>query len=159
MNRTRALLASIGRRLSERGIGSWLPDLPGTGDSMLPFADAGWPMWRDSLEATAELMTTSHGTAPHLFAVRGGALLTGIAAVSTRYLLAPVTSGERLLRELMRTRLAADQERGDSNSLTALEARSAHETVEMGGYPISPALAAELRAATVPGSEPPASAR
>lgn len=154
MNRTRALLAGIGRQLSEHGIGSWLPDLPGTGDGALPLGAVSWSLWRGAVQATCELMAASHGTKPHLFAVRGGALLADGAAASSRYLLAPVASGERLLRELMRTRLAADQERGDSTSLAALEARSAKEVVEMGGYPISPALAADLRAATLPAFEP-----
>lgn len=154
MNRSRALLAGIGRQLSDHGIGSWLPDLPGTGDSTLPFSAASWSMWGDAVQVICELVTASHGTQPNLFAVRGGALLTDDAGASSRYLLAPVTSGERLLRELMRTRLAADQERGDSTSLAALEARLAKETVEMGGYPISPALAADLRAATLPAFEP-----
>ena len=154
MNRTRALLAGIGRQLSKHGIGSWLPDLPGTGDSALPLAAASWSMWRDAVQGLCELVAASHGTRPHLFTVRGGALLADGAGASSRYVLAPAASGERLLRELMRTRLAADQERGDPTSLAALEARSAEETVEMGGYPISPALAADLRAATLPGFEP-----
>ena len=154
MNRTRALLAEIGRQLSGHGIGSWLPDLPGTGDSALPLAAASWAMWRDSVQAMCQLIVASHGTQPHLFAVRGGALLADGAEASSHYLLAPVASGERLLRELLRTRLAADQERGDPTTLAALEARLANETVEMGGYPISPGLAAELRTATLPAFEP-----
>lgn len=154
MNRTRALLTGIGRRLSGRGIGSWLPDLPGTGDSALPLSAATWSMWGDSVQAICKLITASNGRRPHLFAVRGGALLADGTDASSRYLLAPVASGERLLRELMRTRLAADQERGAANSLATLEATLAKETVEMGGYPISPALAADLRAATLPALEP-----
>lgn len=154
MNRTRALLADIGRQLSGHGIGSWLPDLPGTGDSGLPFAAASWAKWRDAVQETCKLMAASHGTRPHLLAVRGGALLADGTDVSSRYLIAPVASGERLLRELLRTRLAADQERGASTSLAALETTLAKAVVEMGGYPISPDLAADLRAASLPAFEP-----
>lgn len=154
MNRTRMLLAEVGRQLSRQGIGSWLPDLAGTGDSELPFGAVSWAMWRESVQAVCKLMTTSHGIQPDLLAVRGGALLADAAEASSRYLLAPVASGERLLRELLRTRLAADQERGASSTLAALEARLANEIVEIGGYPISPALAADLRAATLPTFDP-----
>lgn len=147
MNRTRALLAGIGRRLSERGIGSWLPDLPGTGDSAVPLTVVSWSSWRDSLRVLAETIAGSSGNHVHLFTVRGGALLADAARVESRYLLAPVASGERLLRELMRTRLAADQERGAAGSLAGLEARLMQDTVELGGYPIGPSLAADLRGA------------
>ena len=34
MNRTRALIAAIMRALAARGYGCWLPDLPGTGESL-----------------------------------------------------------------------------------------------------------------------------
>ena len=154
MNRTRMLLAEVGRQLSNRGIASWLPDLPGTGDSDLPLGAVSWAIWRESVQAICEMMAASLGTRPHLFAIRGGALLADAAGASSRYLLAPVTSGERLLRELLRTRLAADQERGASTTLAALEARLGNEVVEIGGYPISPALAADLRAATLTAFEP-----
>lgn len=154
MNRTRTLLAGIGRRLTERGIGSWLPDLPGTGDSELPLTGVRWRQWRDAVAALSELIAATSGGRPHLFAVRGGALLADVPDAASRYLLAPVVSGERLLRELMRTRLAADQERGEAGTLAELEARLVKETLELGGYPISPALAADLRLAH-PGGSPP----
>lgn len=154
MNRTRTLLAGIGRRLTEHGIGSWLPDLPGTGDSELPLTTVRWHQWRDTVTALSELITATSRTRPHLFAVRGGALLAGAANSASRYLLAPVASGERLLRELMRTRHAADQERGEAGTLAELEGRIAKETLELGGYPVTPALAADLRLAHPEGSPP-----
>ena len=94
-------------------------------------------------------MAAGARAAVHIFAVRGGALLTGPWAAS-RYLLAPVAAGDRLLRELLRARLAADQERGAPSSLAALEARLNQETLELAGYPVTPALAADLRAARLP---------
>ena len=154
MNRTRALLAGIGRRLTERGIGSWLPDLPGTGDSELPFAAASWKLWRGTIASLTEQIAATCGSRPHLFAVRGGTLLADAAGATSHYLLAPVAAGDRLLRELLRTRQAADQERGSAGTLAELEARLATETVELGGYPVTPALAADLRAARLVGSQP-----
>lgn len=148
MNRTRTLLAGVGRRLTQRGIGSWLPDLPGSGDHELPLTAVRLATWRSSVDALAQVIAATNGSTVHLFAIRGGALLAGSAA-ATRYLLAPVESGERLLRELMRARLSADQERGRPSGMAALEARLKQETVELAGYPITPALAADLRSATL----------
>lgn len=147
MNRTRALLAAIGRRLTERGIGSWLPDLPGTGDSDLPLGAASWTNWRAALASMSGHITTTAGNRPHLLSIRGGALLDDAASAASHYRVAPIAIGDRQLREMLRTRLAADQERGTPTTLAALEARLATETVELGGYPIVPALAADLRAA------------
>lgn len=149
MNRTRRLLAGIARRLAEAGIGSWLPDLPGTGDSELPTTAASWPLWHDALHALCEEIKITTSDNLHLLAIRGGALLAGAAPARSRYLLAPA-AGDRLLRELLRARLAADQERREPTSLSALEARLAHETLELAGYLLTPVLARDLRAATPP---------
>ncbi len=149
MNRTRALLAAVGRRLVDLGIATWLPDLPGTGDSALPFAEARWKIWQHALEALAQQISTTHGKSAHIFAVRGGALLGESIPAGSHYWLAPV-AGERLLRELLRARMAADQERGTPVSTTALEAELESLPVELAGYPVSPALATALRAATLP---------
>jgi len=150
MNRTRRLLAELGRRVAELGIGSWLPDLPGTGDSELPTRAMDLPLWRASVHALSEVIdaSTSHGV--HIFAVRGGALLSDVPAARSRYLLAPAASGERLLRELLRARAAADQERGSPVAPAELEERLSRETVELTGYPVTPALATQLRAAKLP---------
>lgn len=147
MNRTRTLLAGIGRRLAARGIGSWLPDLPGTGDSDRALTKVRWQDWRDALAALSQKMSPSSENHVITFAVRGGALLDDAADATLRLRLAPVTSGDRQLRELLRTRQAADQEGGSPTSIAALESRLHLETVELGGYPITPALAADLRSA------------
>lgn len=149
MNRTRALLAGVGRRLADRDIGSWLPDLPGTGDSDLSLHDIGWMQWQSSLQALAQIISASSGGDIHILSVRGGALLDETLAAQSRYRLAPAASGDRLLRELLRARIAADQERGTPTTIATLDAQLANETVELAGYPISPALAADLRVATL----------
>jgi hypothetical protein len=155
MNRTRRLLAGIGRRLAELGVGSWLPDLPGTGDSGLPSDAMDWTLWRGSLHALSERIAASGSADLHILSVRGGALLDDAAPARSRYRLAPVTSGERLLRELMRARMAADQERGTPATFAELSERLARETVELAGYPLTPGLAADLRAAALPESPAP----
>jgi len=149
MNRTRRLLAGIGQRLAQAGIGSWLPDLPGTGDSELPGTAMDWELWRNSLRALSEHISASPSADLHIFSLRGGTLLADAVPTRSHYRLAPVVSGERLLRELMRARVAADQERGTPVTIAELTERLSRETVELAGYPISPKLAVDLRAARV----------
>lgn len=150
MNRTRALLAGVGRDLAARGIGSWLPDLPGTGDSDLSLSEISWQQWQNSLLSLSELIYATSGRETHILSIRGGSLLGGSIAARSRYRLAPVASGERVLRELLRARLAADQERAKPTTAADLERRLQTETVELAGYPITPSLAADLRRAALP---------
>ncbi|MEA3065760.1 MAG: hypothetical protein QOJ27_2212, partial [Sphingomonadales bacterium] len=53
MNRTRALLAALMRRLAGEGYGCWLPDLPGTGESERPLEAVAWQDWRDAAGSAA----------------------------------------------------------------------------------------------------------
>jgi pimeloyl-ACP methyl ester carboxylesterase len=147
MNRTRALLAAIGRGLAERGIGSWLPDLPGTGDSDLALTSTSWEDWRRSIREISRHIKAGSDNPLFSFAVRGGSLLDDAAEAAAWMRLAPVASGDRLLREMLRTRIAADQERGTPTALAALEAQLQSETIELGGYPITSLLATGLSAA------------
>ena len=141
-NRLRRLLAETTRRLAAVGVGSWMFDLPCTGDSAGATIDAVWTGWIDSVEKQAQHITSTGCDELHIFSARGGGLLDQPAACS-HYRLAPV-AGERLLRELMRSRAAA---RGGV-TIASLESRFAQgEAIELGGFEMSAALAASLRAA------------
>lgn len=146
MNRTRRLLADLGRALASRGIGSALADLPGTGDAA---GTAGIAAWQN---AVARLIETLAERPLRVLAVRGGALLTDGAGSEGLYRVSPVSSGASVLREMMRAQAIADQEReGVRVSPSAYEARFARgETVALTGYDISPALAADLGALALP---------
>ena len=156
MNRTRSLLAGIGRHLAAAGVASWLPDLPGTGDSELPTSAMNWRLWREAVGFLHDVVAADSSDGVHCFAVRGGALLADAAPFRSNYFLVPAASGERLLRELLRARLAADQERGEATTVTALEARLAIEPLEVAGYAITPALASDLRNAKLATAPTPA---
>lgn len=136
MNFTRRLLAQIGRALAERGIGTWLPDLPGTGESARPLASIGWPDWRDAARAAAEAVAARTGTAPFSCAFRGGVLLDDAVAARERWRYAAV-AGEALLRQLRRTQLVADSEAGVTPT----------ENTMLAGYTLSAAMRAALEAA------------
>jgi len=101
MNRTRALIVAICRGLSMRGIGCWLPDLPGTGESIRPLDGLGWRDWRDAvIVAAAAAGVPIGGTV----SFRGGALLDDTID-APRWRLAP-TGGRSLLSDLRRSALA-----------------------------------------------------
>ncbi|WP_374593257.1 hypothetical protein [Sphingosinicella sp.] len=146
MNRTRRLLADLGRALAASGIGSALADLPGTGDA------SGRPdvaAWR---QATAHLIETLAGRPLRVLAVRGGALLTDGSGSEGLYRVSPASSGAGLLREMMRAQAIADQEReGARVSPSTYETRFAHgETVALTGYDVTPGLAANLNTLALP---------
>jgi hypothetical protein len=91
-NRMRRFTVSVMRTLAARGIGTILPDMPGTGESITDLADVALQDWHDAI---SELIGNCSGS----IAFRGGALLD--ADARHRWRLAP-ESGERLLRDMTR---------------------------------------------------------
>ncbi len=148
MNRTRRLIALTTARLAMMGVRSCLPDLPGTGDHEDGPDAMDWSRWRAALAALSATLSSEAGGTPHLFAVRGGALLADAAPGHSLYRLAPPANGVKPLRDLFRARAAADREAGARTTVATLEALSeAGDTIEAAGYAIGPALAAALRSA------------
>jgi hypothetical protein len=98
-NRTRQFLVTILRALAANGIGSVLPDFPGTGESIVATSDA---RLLDQRAAYTEL--SQHlGRRTYGLSLRSGALLDTDAALAGRWQLSPQTGGD-LLRELDRMR-------------------------------------------------------
>lgn len=106
-NRTRAFLVRVLRLLAADGIGSLLPDLPGTGESLRPTHEARLDDWREAFAAVVR----ATGRAAVVFAVRGGALVDIAADAVGRYHFSPIT-GASLVRDLVRSRRAAAREDG-----------------------------------------------
>jgi alpha-beta hydrolase superfamily lysophospholipase len=125
MNRTRALLAGVMRRLAAQGFGCWLPDLSGTGESEQELSEAGWDDWRHDVTSAATFVTGKAGK-PLVAGVRGGVLLDDGAAARGWWRFAPV-DGLALQRDMVRAGLAG---------------------VEWAGYEPSDALKAGLAGAT-----------
>lgn len=103
MNRCRALVSAVCRELAERGIGSWLPDLPGCGESPAALETVGWSDWTAAVRDTFLLAAEATGCEPAAASFRGGALLDG--GVPRRWRLSPV-AGASLLNDVRRTALA-----------------------------------------------------
>jgi hypothetical protein len=98
-NRTRQFLVTILRALAADGIGSILPDFPGTGESILVTSDARLRDQREAYTALAQYL----GRRTYGVSIRSSALLDTDAALVGRWQLSPQT-GEDLLRELARIR-------------------------------------------------------
>lgn len=148
MNRTRRLLARVTARLAAHGVRSCLPDLPGTGDHG---GAADWGHWRAAAAALGEALGR-----PHLLAVRGAMLLADAVAARSIYALAPVTEGDKPVRDLLRARLAADREAGLATTMGDLHATLAWgQPVEAAGHVLAPATVAALRGAKVPPTKAP----
>lgn len=98
-NRTRAAMVDVLRRLAAHGIAGALPDLPGTGESLIDTADVILPAWRGAFAAACAHV----GDPVHICAWRSGVLVDGEAAAASRWYLAP-QSGKALTRELSRLR-------------------------------------------------------
>jgi hypothetical protein len=98
-NRTRRLIADVMRGLEAAGIGSTLPDLPGTGESLVDIAAVSLGDWRNAAHAVADAIKPMC-----VASFRGGALLDYVADHVWR--LAPET-GARIVRDLKRTQLAS----------------------------------------------------
>ncbi len=115
-NRTRAFLVAMLRALAGRGIGSILPDLPGTGESVVETRDLRLP---DLRQAFAALVGTLDASV-YAVTIRSGALVDCDASLAGRWRLAP-QSGDDLLRDLSRIRAASTMPDADGyagNSLS-----------------------------------------
>ena len=98
-NRFRSVLTATMRALAAKGIGGAVPDLSGTGESLIATRDARLPDWRAAFAAAAALLPKR----VHVLAVRGGVLVDGEADAASRWYLSPVEGGA-LVRELRRAR-------------------------------------------------------
>ena len=98
-NRTRRLIADVMRGLDDREIGSTLPDLPGTGESLTDTATVGFDDWKDAISAVDQIINPALTVS-----LRGGALLDRGAKRAWR--LAP-ENGARIVRDLKRSQLTS----------------------------------------------------
>jgi hypothetical protein len=139
MNFTRTLLAEVGRTLAAQGVTSWLPDLPGSGESVQELCTIRWDDWQSATAAIVATITRISGRPPVSCAFRGGALLDSGVGAAARWRYAPA-SGEGLLRQMRRAQLVTDHE-------AARDAREESEVVLLAGYALSRAMRDGLAAA------------
>lgn len=127
MNRVRRMLVCAMRDLAARGVATFLPDLPGTNESLALMPEQDLEMWRTAMILAAEQLG-----ATHIAAIRGGALVDDGLPDVPHWRLAPV-KGASLIKTMMRTRIAGDKEAGMSTSMDDLLAEAQISRVELSG--------------------------
>lgn len=130
-NRLRRFAVETMRGMDEAGVDSFLPDLPGTNESLASLPAQSLASWRDATAAAA-----AHFGATHVLALRGGAL---VAPALPGWALAPVP-GATILRQMLRMRLLASREAGREETSEDLLADARQNGIALGGH----ILAAEM---------------
>lgn len=108
MNRTRALIAAVMRRLARQGHSCWLPDLGGTGESEAALGDMSWDDWRHDVTSAAAHIAERAGR-PLVASLRGGALIDDGAPARGWWRLTPL-DGAAVARDMARSGLAGGVE-------------------------------------------------
>ncbi|MEE4339269.1 hypothetical protein [Erythrobacter sp.] len=142
-NKLRRFTLEVMRGLDESGIDSFLPDLPGCNESLVPLETQTIADWRAAaLEAAEKFAAT------HVLAVRAGALIAPPQLPGWRY--AP-QSGPKQLRGMIRARTIAAREEGREESSEALMGEGRNTGLVLAGWPLGAELFREL---AVAGAEP-----
>ena len=130
-NFLRRIAVQVGRALQSYDIGCSIPDIPGTGESLIDMADVTFPGWQHAVADAARFVEKKNGTLPFIAALRGGALIDHTASAKAWWRFAPATGAELLrpMRQARRIRGAADQQ-------------------DHAGYGLNEAMVAALEAAT-----------
>lgn len=139
MNRTRRLLGDTMRALDTHRIDSFLPDLPGTNESLQPLFSQSLNAWR-----TAMAQAARHFAATHVLALRGGALVFPNALPG--WVVEPAM-GAAVLRQLLRASVLAAREAGRHTDSAALLEMGRTAGIVLAGYDFGPALIAGLESA------------
>jgi exosortase A-associated hydrolase 2 len=154
MNKSRRMCARMARSLAGSGMRVVQIDLAGCGDSTGELRDVTWRAWTDDLRA--ELALADRQQPCWLWAVRAGALfapeLTAQRPDLNLLLWQPALSGAQVLQQFLRlhagARVVGAPEARDDNQSPARLLKEG-QTVEVGGYEISPALATGLQRASL----------
>ena len=144
MNRMRKMLLDVMRSLAALEVGSFLPDLPGTNESLIALERVALSDWQEAMSACARQHELSH-----VASFRGGALTVAAMDKASHWIFSPV-KGATILRTMLRTRVAADREAGLNTGLADLTAQAAAGPIELAGNNIGSKLFAQLNAAEIP---------
>ncbi|GAB3267153.1 alpha/beta hydrolase family protein [Chitinimonas naiadis] len=157
MNKSRRMAADQARAFAEQGYAVLQMDLLGTGDSEGDFGDATWGNWQeDLLLACRWLEQTVPEGERWLWGLRtGGLLATTVAGrLSTPVnllLWQPTLSGKQFLQQFLRLKMAGEMLSGEGKGKTdgLREQLRQGQSIEVAGYGLSPAMAAELELADI----------
>lgn len=158
MNKSRRMAALAARALAAAGWWVAQPDLHGCGDSEGDFAAAGWDVWQADALCVVRWLAARSGQVPMLWGLRAGCLLAAAVAdhgeTAPRMIFwQPAPSGRLHLQQWLRMKVAgamiADGRKGGDGTRQLRDQLLAGTSVEVGGYSISPSLAAGLDGAVL----------
>lgn len=141
-NRMRRFTVEVMRRLDDAGFDSFLPDLPGSNESLQRLESQTPATWRAAMTSAA-----GHFGATHVLGIRGGALLTPEGFPTWLY--AP-TKAASILRQLIRSRILTAREAGASESQEGLMKTGLTEGLELSGFRLGAAFLSEFQTLTPP---------
>lgn len=153
MNKSRRMAALQARSLAASGYSVLQIDLFGCGDSNGDFVDANWDIWRNDVALAARWLSQRVAGGLTLWGLRLGALLALDTAQAcdpqpTGFVIwQPAMTGDALLTQFLRLRLASDMLSGGGAATGVQELRAqldAGSPMEIAGYMLSPKLAAAL---------------
>ena len=139
LNRMRRSLVDVMRLLDGREIGSVMPDLPGTNESLYSQSTANLEVWRKALTNCAE----QNDCGSYVASFRGSSLIDDFGATARIWRLAPV-KGSSLLRAMIRTRIASDKEAGINTTMAELTQKANMSVVNLAGNDIGPQMFKDL---------------
>jgi len=151
MNKSRRMMALLGRSLSTKGTLMVIPDLYGTGDSEGDFSDANWTIWQNNLELLVQKLQEDGVKTLSLVGLRMGCLL--INDIISKYQIKvkdvifwkPVTSGKQMINQFLRLRVANSMMDGLKETTTSLREKLASESeLEVAGYGLNAGLVSDL---------------
>jgi len=155
MNKARRMAALQSRRLAAAGTAVLQIDLFGCGDSSGDFVDARWEIWKQDLRLALGWLKSRASGPVALWGLRLGATLAADVArdrglgIEQLVLWQPVASGELLLTQFLRLRLAAEMLADGAAQSGVRELRESlrsGSSQEIGGYVLHPQLAADIDA-------------
>lgn len=138
-HRMRRLCVDVMRRLDGSGIASFLPDLPGTNESIADLSSLSLGDWGAAVSSAA-----NHFRASHVLAIRGGGLLAPPGLPGWVY--GPV-KGESLLRTMIRARILASQEAEREETGDGLLTQAQEGGIDLAGYRLSANMIQQLQTA------------
>ena len=155
MNRSRRMMALLGRALAARGVAATVLDLYGTGDSAGDFSEARWDTWLQDAAAARDWLNDRVQGGLSYVGIRLGACLALVLArqeLAPEHLVlwSPVLRGDQMINQFLRVRALAGIGQtggpaGPKESAKDLRARlRGGEVMEIAGYALHPELAAAI---------------
>lgn len=151
MNKSRRMMALLGRSLCAKGVLMVSPDLYGTGDSEGDFSDANWTIWQKNIELLVQKLKEDGVKTLSFVGLRMGCLLIN-DIISTYQIIVkdvifwkPVTSGKQMVNQFLRLRVANSMMGGLKETTASLREQLISDgELEVAGYSLNAGLVSAL---------------